>query len=356
MPHRIAVVGAGYFAAFHHDGWSRVPGAALLAICDQDPAKASAAAARHGARAFTDLATMLAETAPDLLDIAIPPAGHAAAIRAGLAAGVGTIVCQKPFCRDLAEAEAVVAEAEAAGARLVVHENFRFQPWFRETARQLAAGALGAPVSLAFRLRPGDGGGPDAYLARQPYFRAMPRFLLRETGIHFIDVFRFLLGEVEAVFADLRRLNPAIAGEDCATVLFRMACGARAQFDGNRLADHIAQDRRRTMGEMLLEGSEAALRLDGDGRLFLRRYGADAETPVPFAAAAEGFAGDSVRALQQHVVAHLDGAGPIENSGRAYLANLRVEAATYRAADSGCWQRPEPRPAAHDPSPRQGPP
>ncbi len=337
---RVAVVGAGYFAAFHHDGWSRIADAALTAICDRDPAKAEAAASRHGARAFTDLAAMLDDVAPDLLDIAVPPAGHAAAIRAALAAGVPSIICQKPFCGDLAEAEAVVAEAEAAGALLVVHENFRFQPWYRETARQIAAGALGTPVSLGFRLRPGDGGGPDAYLSRQPYFRTMPRFLVHETGVHFIDVFRFLLGEVEAVFADLRRLNPAIAGEDAGTVLFRMAGGARAVFDGNRLADHVAQDRRRTMGEMLLEGSEAALRLDGEGRLFLRRFGAADERALPFAAPTLGFGGDSVRALQQHVVAHLAGAGPIENTGRAYLANLRTEAAIYRAAESGCWQSP----------------
>ena len=340
MPQRVAVLGAGYFAAFHHDGWCRIPDAALIAICDRDPARLATATARFGVRGFAELPAMLAETAPDLLDIAIPPAGHAAAIRAGLAAGVPTMICQKPFCRDLAEAEVVVAEAEAAGALLVVHDNFRFQPWYRAAARCLAAGTMGEPFSLSFRLRPGDGGGPDAYLARQPYFRSMPRFLIRETGIHFIDVFRFLLGEVESVFADLRRLNPAIAGEDAGTVLFRMQGGARAVFDGNRLADHVAQDRRLTMGEMLLEGSEAVLRLDGEGRLFLRRVGAAEEAPFAFAWSRQGFAGDSVRALQQHVVAHRAGAGPIENAGRAYLANLRTETAIYRAADSGCWQKP----------------
>lgn len=340
MSQRVAVLGAGYFAAFHHDGWSRIPDAELAAICDMDAGKASAAASRYAARAFTELSSMLTEMVPDILDVAIPPAGHAAAVRVGLAARVATIICQKPFCRDLAEAEAVVAEAEAAGTLLVVHENFRFQPWFRATAACLAAGTLGEPFSLQFRLRPGDGGGPDAYLSRQPYFRGMPRFLIRETGIHFIDVFRFLLGEVDAVLADLRRLNPVIAGEDAGTVLFRMHGGARAIFDGNRLVDHVAQDRRLTMGEMLLEGSEAVLRLDGEGRLFVRRIGATEETPVPFAWSRQGFAGDSVRALQQHVVAHRGGGGPIENAGRDYLGNLRVEAAIYRSAEAGCWQSP----------------
>ena len=35
-----------------------------------------------------------------------------------------------------------------------------------------------------------------AYLERQPYFQTMPRFLVHETAIHLVDVFRFLLGEI----------------------------------------------------------------------------------------------------------------------------------------------------------------
>ena len=42
----------------------------------------------------------------------------------------------------------------------------------------------------------------------------MEKFLVHETAIHLIDVFRFLLGEEpSAVYAALRRLNPAIKGE-----------------------------------------------------------------------------------------------------------------------------------------------
>lgn len=337
---RVAVLGAGYFAGFHLDGWLRVDGATLVAVCDQDAARAAAAAARYEVRGFTGLDEMLADGVPDILDIVVPPSGHVAAIRAGLAAGVRTLICQKPFCTGLAEAEAMVAEAAAAGALLVVHENFRFQPWYRAASRCLAEGRLGTPFGLSFRLRPGDGGGADAYLARQPYFRSMPRFLLHETGVHFIDVFRFLLGEVEAVFADLRRLNPAIAGEDAGMLLLRMQGGARALLDGNRLADHAAEDRRLTMGEMLLEGSEATLRLDGAGRLWLRPVGQAEEQPLGFEWQRHGFGGDCVRALQAHVVRHLAEGTPIENQAAAYLANLRVEAAAYRAAESGTWQSP----------------
>ncbi len=73
----------------------------------------------------------------------------------------------------------------------MVHDNFRFQPWHREFRRLLDAGAIGRLHSISCRTRMGDGWQPDAYLARQPYFRTMPQLLIYETGVHFIDVYRY---------------------------------------------------------------------------------------------------------------------------------------------------------------------
>ena len=47
MSTRIAVVGAGYFAQFHVQGW-QAAGATVVAICDIDPAKAQALSNRFG--------------------------------------------------------------------------------------------------------------------------------------------------------------------------------------------------------------------------------------------------------------------------------------------------------------------
>jgi D-apiose dehydrogenase len=217
-----------------------------------------------------------------------------------------------------------------------VHENFRFQPWYREAHRLLQEGLLGTPRGIGFRLRPGDGQGPEAYLARQPYFQTMQRFLVHETAIHFIDTFRFLLGEIDAVFAWLRRLNPAIAGEDAGYILFRFANGAAGLFDGNRLNEHASDDPRRTMGEMWLEGSGGVLRLDGRGRLWLKPHGGD-EREHAFAFEDRGFGGDCVYGLQHHVVQHLLDGGPLENDGAAYLRNVDIEEGVYRSAQEGRW-------------------
>jgi len=268
-----------------------------------------------------------------VVDIATPPESHRALVEAA-AGRVRLIVCQKPLAPTLAEAEALVTAAEAAGTPLVVHENFRFQPWYREAHALIEAGRLGPLHGIGFRLRPGDGQGPEAYLARQPYFQQMTRFLIQETGVHFVDVFRFLLGEVAAVTARLRRINPAIAGEDAGHVIFELASGAVGLLDASRLNDHDAEDCRLTMGEMHLEGAAGVLRLDGRGRLFLKPHGGP-EAAHRYAWRREGFAGDCVHALCRHVAAHLTRGAPLENQGRAYLRNMAIVEAIYRSHESG---------------------
>jgi D-apiose dehydrogenase len=335
MVFRVAVAGAGYFSRFHQEAWTRIPQTLLVGIADQDLAKAQAAAAAHGTTpGFATIEAMLDAVRPDILDIATPPHTHAAVIATAAARGIA-VICQKPFCQTMIEAEAACSVAEKAGIPLVVHENFRFQPWHSEIARLITQGAVGQVYQASFRLRPGDGQGPSAYMDRQPYFQSMERFLIHETAIHLIDVFRFLFGEVAHVYADLRRVNPVIAGEDAGIVVLTMANGIRALFDGNRCSDHIAENRRLTMGEMLVEGSSGIIRLDGSGRLFRRSHGSNVETEHHYSWQDIGFAGDCVKRTLEAIIEALAEDRKPPNTGRAYLANLAVEAAIYRSQEEG---------------------
>ena len=332
---RVAGVGAGYFSQFHLDGWSRIEDATLAGWCDADESKAAAAAKRYGVeRAFTDVTRMLDSLRPDVFDIVTPPETHAALAALSAERGIATI-CQKALAPSYAEAAAIVEHAGRAGTTFVVHENFRWQPWYREAKRLIDGGELGTLHAVAFRLRPGDGQGPSAYLDRQPYFQRMPRLLVYETAIHFIDTFRFLMGEIEAVTARLRRINPAIAGEDAGYIVFEFAGGATGLFDGNRLNDHVATNPRRTMGEMWLEGSAGVLRLDGEARLWWKPHQRDEREHVYDRGRDDAFGGGACEALQRHVVAHLLRGAPLENRGRDYLVNLRVQEAVYASSDTG---------------------
>jgi D-apiose dehydrogenase len=333
MEECIAMVGAGYFAQFQLEGW-RDAGAPVAALCDLDVVRANTLARRFDdPRCFTNAADMFDAVQPTLVDVVLPPQAQASVVRAALERHIPTI-CQKPFGVDLAEAEAMTAFAEAQGTPLVVHENFRFTPWFRECRRLIDAGHFGRLNGITFRLRPGDGQGASAYLDRQPYFQKMPQLLVRETAVHFIDTFRFLMGEVLAVTARLRRLNPVIAGEDAGLLLFEFTDEATGLFDGNRLNDHVAQNPRRTMGQMWLEGERGVLRLDGDARLWWKPHHG-AETEHVYAQGGTGAFGGACTALQAHVLAHLRTGAALHNSARDYLINLHVQAAVYHSHATG---------------------
>ncbi len=331
----VGCIGAGYFSQFHYDAWQRIKGAVPVASADRDFEKARAT----GLDAFDDPQAMLTTHAPDIVDIITPPPTHLPFIKLALAAKPRAVICQKPFCQSPDEAEEAVKLAEAAGIPLIVHENFRFQPWYRTIRSEIEQGRIGDPLQLTFRLRPGDGQGADAYLDRQPYFQTMPRFLVHETAVHWIDTFRFLMGDPEAVFADLRQMNPVIAGEDAGTILFSYPGGLRAMFDGNRLLDHAAENTRCTMGEALIEGTKGTLNLKGDGSVHFRAFGALQTKEILPATTAKGFGGDCVYHLQDHVVRALETGGAFENTARDYLKVIAQEAAIYASAEAGAWVR-----------------
>jgi len=325
---RVAGVGAGYFSQFHLQGWRAIPQAELVGWCDREVSRVK------GVAAYRSVEELIEKAKPDVVDIVTPPETHLELVRAAAARGV-PVVCQKPLAPTYAEAEQVVAAAERAGVPLVVHENFRWQPWYREARRLMEANQLGKIHSVAFRLRPGDGQGPRAYLDRQPYFQKMPRLLVHETAIHWIDTYRFLMVEIKAVYASLRRINPVIAAEDAGTILFEFESGATGLFDGNRLNDHVAANPRRTMGEMWLEGERGVLRLDGDARLWWKPHQKPQTEHRYDRGPDDAFGGGCCAALQAHVVGFLLEKTPLENPGGEYLTNLRVEEAVYRSSAEG---------------------
>lgn len=213
---------------------------------------------------------------------------------------------------------------------LAVHENWRFKPWFREIGKLLAREAIGRPLSATFRLRPGDGQGERAYLNSQPYFRDMQRFLIQETGVHIIDVFRYLFGPMRRLSANLRRLNPVIAGEDAGIVICSFESGVEAVFDANRLVDHPTNDVFLTMGEFLVEGTAGQLALDGFGGIKIRRQGG-AWVEHIYHWEDKGYAGDCVFALQRHIVDHLLKGTQLENDVFDYMNNLAAVECVYES-------------------------
>lgn len=340
-PIRLATVGTGYFSRFQYAAWARLPEVELVAICNRDPQSAKELAEQYDvADTFQDFELMLDTVKPDLVDIITPPVTHVAYVMACIERNI-PVICQKPFTPSLADAKALVDQIKARNATVIIHENFRFQPWYTKIREVLNEGLLGELYQIRFALRPGDGQGPEAYLERQPYFQQMERFLVNETAVHLIDVFRYLFGEVESTYADLRRINPAIKGEDAGLIIFKFENGARGIFDGNRLSDHKAKNRRLTMGEMQIEGEHGCLFLNGDAELSFRRHGENEEQKIPYKWQNQDFGGDCVYRLQQHVVEHFVSGAQLMNTASDYIANIMIADAAYVSDKTSACIRPQ---------------
>ncbi|MBI2689539.1 MAG: Gfo/Idh/MocA family oxidoreductase [Acidobacteria bacterium] len=320
-PLRGAIAGCGFFGQIHLEGWRRIPEARIVAACDTDLPKAE----KSAPSAFDDLERMLDTVNPDFLDIATRPELHLAMLRIAAARKL-PVICQKPMATSWDDCLEMVRVADAAGIPFMIHENWRWQPWYRVIASEMAKGGLGAPVSYTFRTRKRDGAGPEPYLL-QPYFRTMPRVLLHETLVHHIDTARFLFGELETVYARVRKVNPRIVGEDQVLMIASHQSGLNGVIDGNRFLD-LAPDSP-PLGDAFFEFEECALQLTAAGDIFhVTPKGANLLWKNEVAA---GYRGDSVRATSRHFVQSLLAGQPFETSGRDYLVTVAAVDAGYRS-------------------------
>lgn len=328
--------GAGYFSRYQYEAWNRIPEVEISAICNRSVEKAQTIAAEfriprvYGYDRFEE---MLEREQPDFVDIITPPSTHLELCRIAARYPV-TIICQKPLAPTYPETLELAAVVRSAKGRFMVHENWRWQPWYREMKRWLDAGRLGEPFHIAVQTRLGDGWGPDAYLARQPFFREYPRLFIFETGVHFLDTFRFLLGEPESVYARVARRNPVIKGEDSAVVVCGFPAARTALLDANRYNESEAADPRYTFGRVRLDGSEGHLELDWEGTLQFKPLGRPPET-VDYHPSRQGFAGDCVYAIQRHFTDCMLAGCDCESTIDDYLRSVRLVEAAYASAASG---------------------
>jgi predicted dehydrogenase len=173
-----------------------------------------------------DLDAVLGRPDVRAVTVATPPATHASLVIAAAEAGKH-VLCEKPFARDAAEAEAMLDAATRAGITHLVGHEFRLAPERAVVGRAIADGHLGAVrfVSLT----------QFVPLVADPTARTPPWWFdpdagggwLGASGSHVIDQVRAWLGEFAEVSARLGVVSARDGvAEDSFTVRFRLANGA----------------------------------------------------------------------------------------------------------------------------------
>jgi predicted dehydrogenase len=315
---RGAMIGCGYFSQYHLAAWKRIPEVEIVAACDLEYDRAR----RFADRAYCSAEEMLEQETLDFVDIATRVDSHLAL--ASLAAQKGiAVICQKPIAPDWPAALRLVETMENAGVPFMVHENWRWQPWYRAAHEMIRRGDIGTPIGYGFRTRTRDGIGEEAY-PRQPYMRGLHRFLIDEALVHHFDTARFLFGDICSIYANVGKLNPKIAGEDRAIVVLNHHHGVTGWVDGHRFLNPNPDGP--AMGEALLEGDAGVLLIMSTGDVYRDNVLASKNN------VSTGYRGDSVYATLVHFTRSLIEKTPFETSGRDYLKTFAAVEAAYRSA------------------------
>ncbi|MBV9138364.1 MAG: Gfo/Idh/MocA family oxidoreductase [Hyphomicrobiales bacterium] len=326
-PHKVALAGAGMISWYHLTAWRNLgERVELVAVCDPDSEKAHRRAKEFKiAKVYTDRETMLASEAIDALDVATPRETHAGWVEAAARRGID-VLCQKPLTPTLSEAQELVRRIDGK-IRLMVHENWRFRPWYRELKRWIAAGLLGKLV-LARMAMVTSGFLPDASgkrpaFVRQPFMQHEKRLMMAEVLIHHLDVMRFLCGDLRVVGARGARTLPDVAGETVASIFLETRTGAPVEVTGTMAAAGYPS---RAPDRLEIVGSQASALFE---QSLLRRLGPD---PVEIAFDNEKGYQASFDGVITHFVECLESGTPFETGPSDNLETLRLVEHGYWAA------------------------
>ena len=189
MPKKIAIIGAGWMAAYHVAGF-RAGGAEVVAIVDKVPAAATAASQKYGVdKTFAEPKELFAAIKDlDAVSIITPNVFHHPLVMEALAAGKH-VFCEKPLCRTLDEMRAIV---RARGDRhLGCNLILRAAPLYRWLRAAIRDGELGEIYAVdgdylygrLAKITDGWRGAVDDYSVFQG------------GGVHLLDLMMWLLGE-----------------------------------------------------------------------------------------------------------------------------------------------------------------
>jgi predicted dehydrogenase len=312
------VAGTGFIGAVHAEALRRI-GVEVAGVVGSSEERALAAGIGP---AYPSYEALLADDAIDVVHLATPNHLHAAQASAALAAGKH-VVCEKPLGVSSAETGALLAAARASGLVHATNLNLRFYPQVHEARALVASGAIGEVRLVSggylqdwllydtdwnWRLDPALGG---------------PLRAIADIGLHWLDMVSFVTGQrIVEVMADLAtfirvRQQPTgpvatfsagggqtrpreIASEDAATVLVRLANGARGALTVSQVSagrkNHLAWE---------VDGAEAALAWQSERpeELWIGHRGRPSEIALRDPALLH----DSARAITRHPGGHAEG-------------------------------------------------
>ncbi len=333
---RIAILGCGRIAKRHADllGNGRIAGATLAAVCDLQPARTKAFADLYRVPGFGSLAEMLTQSDIDAVSILTPSGLHAShAIE--VAKSKRHVIVEKPMALTLPDATAMIEAAEAAGVRLFVVKQNRFNVPVLKAREALEAGRFGKLALGTVRVR---------WCREQAYYDqdswrgtwALDGGILSNQASHHIDMLSWFMGEVTSVHARGLTALVDIEAEDTAVATLKFANGALGVIEATGAARPKDME-----GSISVLGSGGAVEIAGFAMNEIRTWqftvplASDQKVTELYSVNPPNVYGFGHQAYYEHVVKCLEFNEPAIVDGTEGRRSLELVSALYESMASG---------------------
>ncbi|MBX3021259.1 MAG: Gfo/Idh/MocA family oxidoreductase [Bdellovibrionales bacterium] len=224
-----ALIGCGRIAPKHVDALTSgaVSGARLVAVCDDKFERAKVIAEKHeGVAAFSDRFEMMEKMGSDIdVVVILTPSGLHAQHAIDMAKYRKHVVVEKPMALTLQDADRMIAACDAAGVRLFVVKQNRYNHPVKKLRQAMEAGRFGKLVLGTVRVR---------WCRTQKYYDqdswrgtwAYDGGVFANQASHHVDLLQWMMGDVESVFAKTSTSLVNIETEDTGVVIVRFKNGA----------------------------------------------------------------------------------------------------------------------------------
>ena len=330
---RVALLGCGRISKNHLEAIGKVDELELVAVADNDHARAEAVGAEHKVPAFGSLDEMLATVPSDLVSICTPSGLHPqhgiAAARAGR-----HVLTEKPMAISLAAADDLVQACDAAGVHLFVVKQNRLNPPIQLLKRAVDKGRFGRLYMANVTVRWTR---PQEYYDAEPW-RGTWEFdggAIMNQASHYVDLMQWLVGPVESVMAKTATQARHIEAEDSGVAVMRFRNGALGVLEVNVLTYP-----RNLEGSITLLGEKGSVKIGGTAVNKVEHWAfadyddddklvdaANTNPPTVYGFGHEGY--------YRNVLAVLRGLAKPDTDGRAGRKSLELILGIYESAKTG---------------------
>ncbi len=222
----VGMIGSRFVAEIHAESFASIPNADIVAVASPTEEHVSDFASRHDIpKHFTDYRELLELREVDVVVLGLPNYLHCQAC-CDAAAADKHVICEKPLCTTMEEADEMIEACASAGVKLMYAEELCFAPKYVRAKQLVDSGALG-DIYLLKQCEKHDGPHADWFWDVE----LSGGGVTLDMGCHGFEFFRWVLDKPEAVsvYADMATHVHAdrTRGDDDAIIIVEFEGGAR---------------------------------------------------------------------------------------------------------------------------------